>query len=111
MSKLSKTQCQILKAAASRSGGAILPLPDGTNLKGGALKATLASLVKRGLVAEKGKDRRPVITKAGHDVLHTDDRGVTAKPQSPTGRKQTGSGNRAETNQARILTALEQPQG
>jgi len=37
MSKLSITQCQILKAAASRSGGAILPLTDGINLKGGAL--------------------------------------------------------------------------
>ncbi len=62
-------------------------------------------------MAEKGKDRRPVITKAGRDVLHTDDRGVTARPQSPNGRKQTSSRNRTETKQARILTALKQLQG
>ncbi len=36
MIKLGKIQYKVLEAAAARPGGALLPLPDAINLKGGA---------------------------------------------------------------------------
>ncbi len=88
-------QHKVLAAAASRSGGTILPLPAGINLKGGALKATLASFVKRGPVPEKGKDRRPIITKAGRNVRRADGRGDAAEHHGLNGRDQTSFDNPA----------------
>ena len=65
MSKLTPNQEKILTAASARRGGTILPLPGDVKLGASALKTTLASLVKRGFVIERGKNKKPAITKAG----------------------------------------------
>ena len=111
MVKLSQTQQLMLEGAASRPRGALLPPPDGINLKGGALKATLVSLVRRGLVTERGRTKTPVITKAGRDFLRSGGRGDALKRHGPSRREQVGGGNRAETKRARVLTALRRSQG
>ena len=52
MSKLTPNQQKILTAASARRGAAILPLPDGVTLKGGALNSPLtkSALDASGLV-------------------------------------------------------------
>jgi hypothetical protein len=47
MTKLSDTQAIILSAAAQRDDGAVLPLPDSLNIKGGAVAKVLGSLRAR----------------------------------------------------------------
>ena len=111
MSKLGKTQRQILEAAANRPGGAILPLPEDINHKGGALKATLASLIKRGLAKEQGKRKTKafVITKAGRAAVGDGEGGARLKPS--TSPNEGIAGIRPETKQARIATLLTRPEG
>ncbi len=53
MPKLTDTQLVILSAAAKRADGAVFPLPKSLKIKGGALKATLDGLRKKGLLAEQ----------------------------------------------------------
>lgn len=53
MSKLTDTQLVILSTASARDGGALLPLPDSLNIKGGAVTSVLKSLLKKRLVAEQ----------------------------------------------------------
>src|SRR5262249_49757812 len=47
------TQRVILSSAARREDGAVLPVPKSLKIKGGALKAMLDGLRKRGLLAER----------------------------------------------------------
>ncbi len=59
MTNLTDTQRLILNHAAARKSGAVLPLPDTFKLKGGALKATLATLTMRGLIEERQNRKKP----------------------------------------------------
>jgi len=110
MSKLTPNQQKILTAASARRGGAVLQLPDDVKLKGGALKTTLASLVKRGLVIERGKNKKPVITKAGRTAV-----GATTDQARCGGNKRNGSTSsdavRPGTKQAHLLALLTRPDG
>ncbi len=111
MTKLTRNQRRILEAAASRPGGAILPLPDGITLRGGVLKATLASLIKRGLATEKGKAKKPVITKPGRAAAGDED-----NKAKPTGAKRHDgkapiSSIRPDSKQGRLLALLSRPEG
>ena len=110
MSKLTPTQKKILTAASAQRGGAILPLPDDIKLRGGTLKTTLASLVKRGFVTERGKDKKPVITKAGRTVV-----GAKTDQARCGGNQRNGSTSSAAirpgTKQALLLTLLTRANG
>ena len=110
MSKLTPNQQKILTAASARRGGAILPLPDDVKLRGGALETTLASLVKRGFVIERGKDKKPVITKDGRAAV-----GADAGKSRRGGNQHNGSTSsatiRSGTKQALLLTLLTRPDG
>ena len=59
MTRLSDTQLVILGAAAQRDDLSVLPLPDGLNLKGGALNKVMDSLRNRGLIRVLGGDGGP----------------------------------------------------
>ena len=111
MSKLTPNQQKILTAASARRGGAVLPLPDDVKLKGGNLKTTLASLVKRGFVIERGKDKKPVITKAGRAALGA----KTDKAGSGRENRHNNQGSdafiRPGTKQAHLLALLSRPDG
>jgi hypothetical protein len=68
MTKLSDTQAVILSAASQRDDGAVLPLPEGLALKGGALNKVMDSLRNRGLIRVIGGDGGPervVVTSEG----------------------------------------------
>ena len=110
MSKLTPTQQKILTAASDRRGGAILPLPEDVKLRGGARKTTLASLAKRGFVIERGKDKKPIITKAGRAAV-----GVDAGQTRRGGNQHNGSTSsiaiRPGTKQAHLLALLSRPDG
>jgi len=110
MSKLTLNQQKILTAASARCGGAVLPLPDDVKLKGGALKTTLASLVKRGFVIERGKDKKPIVTKAGRAAA-----GAETDKMQNGGSKRNGSTSntaiRPGTKQAQLLALLTRPDG
>ena len=110
MSKLTPNQQKILTAASARHGGAILPLPGDVKLGASALKTTLASLAKRGFVIERGKNKKPVITKAGRAAVdaRTDQAGRG-------GNQRNGSTSsdavRPGTKQALLLTLLTRSDG
>ena len=110
MPKLTPNQEKILTAASTRRGGAVLPLPDDVKLKGGALKTTLASLVKRGFIIERGKNKKPIITKAGRAAVGTE----TDKMQSGGNQHNGSTSNiaiRPGTKQAQLLVLLTRPDG
>ena len=110
MSKLTPNQEKILTAASARRGGAILPLPGDVKLGASALKTTLASLVKRGFVIERGKNKKPVTTRAGRAAVdaRTDQAGRG-------GNQRNGSTSsdavRPGTKQAHLLALLTRPDG
>ena len=110
MSKLTPTQAKILTAASARRGAGILPLPDGVTLKGGALKTTLASLVKRGFVIERGKDKKPVITKTGRAAVGAD-AGQTRRGGNQHNGSTSSATIRPGTKQALLLTLLTRANG
>ncbi len=111
MSKLTPNQEKILTAASNRRGSAVLPLPDDIRLRGGALKTTLASLVKRGFVIERGKDKKPVITKAGRAAVGAEtDKAATGDRSRRNDRVSSGA-IRPGTKQAHLLTLLSRPDG
>jgi DNA-binding MarR family transcriptional regulator len=109
MTNLSSTQQQILKAAARRKGGALLPLPEGLALKGGTLTRTLTALEKRGLAVEN--DKGLVLTKAGRAAAR---REVTkdhrdAEPTSPG--TPAPPAVRPDSKQGRLMLLLQRSQG
>jgi predicted ArsR family transcriptional regulator len=70
MTRLSDTQAVILSAASQRDDGAVLPLPETLEIKGGAVAKVLGSLKAKGLIdhqgAPRGDDPPPLrITRAG----------------------------------------------
>ncbi len=110
MSKLTPNRRKILAAASARRGGAILPLPVDVKLKAGALKTTLASLAKRGFVIERGKNKKPVITKAGRAAVES-----KTDQARCGGNQRNGSASSATirpgTKQALLLTLLTRANG
>ncbi len=110
MSKLTPNQKKILSFASARRGGAILPLPDDVKLGASALKTTLASLVKQSFVIERGKHKKPVITKAGRTVV-----GAKTDQARCGGNQRNGSTSSAAirpgTKQALLLTLLTRANG
>ena len=110
MSKLTPNRRKILAAASARRGGAILPLPVDVKLKAGALKTTLASLAKRGFVIERGKNKKPVITKAGRAAVES-----KTDQARCSGNQHNGSTSSATirpgTKQALLLTLLTRANG
>jgi len=110
MSKLTPNQQKILTAASARRGGTILPLPGGIKLRGGALKTTLASLAKRGFVIERGKNKKPVITKAGRAAVdaRTDQAGRGGNQRNGS---TPSTAVRPGTKQAHLLALLTRPDG
>ena len=110
MSKLTPNREKILTAASARRGGAILPLPGDVKLGASALKTTLASLAKRGLVIERGQNKKPVITKAGRTAV-----GATTDQARCGGNQRNGSTSniaiRPGTKQAQLVALLMRPDG
>ncbi len=110
MSKLTPNHEKILTAASARRGGAILPLPGDVKLGASALKTTLASLAKRGLIIERGKNKKPVITKAGRTAV-----GATTDQARCGGNQLNGATSSATirpgTKQALLLTLLTRANG
>jgi hypothetical protein len=99
MTKLSDTQAVILSAASQRDNGAVLPLPDGLALKGGALNKVMDSLRNRGLIRVLGGDGGPervVITSEGMAAIgvETDDASEGATP-ADTGATSADAGGQA----------------
>ena len=111
MSKLSKTQQEILETATDRPNGAILPPPETLQLEGRALEATLKRLIKRGLVAETGEEEQPVITKAGRDAVAGGARQAKTGDGARTIDKTPVAGVRPESKQNRLLALLSRPEG
>ncbi len=97
MPKLTDTQLVILSAAAKRSDGAVFPLPKSLKIKGGALKATLDGLRKKGMLAEQPAARDAVawredpdrgrlmliLTEAGLRAIGADTMGDPEKQPTP----------------------------
>ncbi len=111
MAKLTPNQRQILETAAGRRDGAILPLPKGVAVKGDASTATLASLVKRGMVTDYKKAKRPVITKAGRAAVGAEAYKGKANGKSRSGKKGPDTGIRRDTKKGRLLALLNRPEG
>jgi hypothetical protein len=90
MTKLSDTQLVILSAAAQRADPSVLPLPDGVNLKGGALTKVMDSLRNRGLIRVLGGDGGPervIITSEGMAAIGVEadeDEAPAAADTAPT---------------------------
>jgi hypothetical protein len=85
MTKLSDTQAVILSAASQREDGAVLPLPETVQIKGGAVDKVLRSLKTKGLIdpqgAPRGDNSPPLrITRAGLRAI-----GVETEDDAPAG--------------------------
>jgi hypothetical protein len=101
--KLTATQEKILESAASRENRAIHPLPK--NLKGGAAKKVINSLVNKGLV-QFDEDEVLNITEYGYHVIGKE----PPKQELNTEFKPTRK-LRQGTKQAKIIQLLQQPEG
>lgn len=101
MSQPTDTHLVILSTAAGRDDGAVLPLAASLKLKGGAVAATLNSLLKKGLLAEaptspgqavwRQEEDRPltlIISDAGRRAIGVDD-GDTTEQAAPDASAQT----------------------
>jgi Protein of unknown function (DUF3489) len=83
VSSLSTSQRLILATAANRVDGAVLPLPDGFSVRGGARWLLLEGLIKRGLITERPtRDDEPAWTQGDGDY---------ALEITPEGRALVGS--------------------
>lgn len=108
--KLSPAQNLLLRTAARRADGLVIP-PD--NLRGGARAKTLTALLRRGLIAPEGDGH--ALTDAGYAVIGRkrpappDD----VPPVDVTGDLQLldGIAVRPGTKLAALVTALRRPQG
>jgi hypothetical protein len=93
MAQLSDTQLVILSAAAQRADGAVLPLPETLQIKGGAVAKVLGSLRTKGLIdhlgTPRGDDPPPLrITRAGLEAIGVEPQDTgsdTAPAEADTG--------------------------
>jgi hypothetical protein len=97
MAKLSDTQLVILGAAAQRADLSVLPLPEGLDLKGGALNKVMDSLRNKGLIRVIGGDGGPervVITSEGMTAIGVEaegDEAPTTAATAPTSAEADGA--------------------
>jgi len=102
MSKLTDTHLVILSTAAGRDDGTVLPLAASLKLKGGAVTATLNSLLKKGLLAEvpatpdqaawRQENDRPLtllISDAGRAAIGVEVEGTEPDQSDPDASAQT----------------------
>ena len=141
MPRLNDTQRVILRAAAEREDGAVLPLPKSLKARGAALTRTLEALRKKGLLEQKpaprdaeawredGRRLMLVITDAGLEAI---DGGPAEKPAKKsrasegrrkrprTGRMTAGPGSKGQkaasavrqgTKQALLIDLLKRKTG
>ncbi len=114
----------ILANAANRTDGCVLPLPDGIQVKGGALTAMLRALERRGL-AERSAEDAWTITEAGRAAVPgtvateagESEEGQAAL-QSAVAEPDTGDGHdapkplfRPGSRQAQLLDLLQRDEG
>jgi Protein of unknown function (DUF3489) len=102
MSKLSDPQLVILRAAAQRDEGAVLPLPASLKIKGGAVDKVLGSLQAKGLIDHhgipRGDEPPPLrITRAGLQAIgvETEDDASEGVPPDDTGPTSADAGAQA----------------
>jgi DNA-binding MarR family transcriptional regulator len=108
--KLTNSQLLILATAAPRADRIVLPLPKSLKMQGGALKAAMNALLRRGLVEqqpatgnapawrddEDGRRIALVLTDAGLRAINAD-QGRAAPPRSPAARRlKSGARNHRE---------------
>ena len=97
MTRLSDTQLVILGAAAQRADLSVLPLPEGLDLKGGALNKVMDSLRNKGLIRVIGGDGGPervVITSEGMTAIGVEaegDEAPTTAATAPTSAEADGA--------------------
>jgi hypothetical protein len=105
--KLTDTQRQILKRAAKTAEGKLGWFPD--NVKGGARKKVIDSLVNRALITPSGSDW--VVAAEGYDAL-----GVPRPVPSNNGDAKvapatTKPRTRGNSKQAQVIAMLKRPEG
>lgn len=132
MPRLTDTQLVILSTAAARNNHAVLPLSDTLKAKGGAAKASLRSLLKKGLIKERrakaaepawredgGRRYGLAVTRAGLDAIGVEIDGAASSvtkgrkevesagsgPSTKTGRSKPG------TKRALLIDLLSTPKG
>jgi len=106
MSDLNPKQTLILKHAAGYVDGAIMPLPEGLELSGGAVGRTLGVLSRKGFV-EKDGDGVWRITDTGCEAV-----GAPAPTMPHREAQQSAAGApRAGSKQARLVELLQRPEG
>ncbi len=101
--KLTTTQEKILESSALRENGAIHPLPK--NIKGGAAKKVIKSLVNKGL-AQFDKDDVLNMTDDGYHAI-----GKEPPKQEPIVEAKPVRKLRQGTKQAKIIQLLQRPEG
>ncbi|WP_165787544.1 DUF3489 domain-containing protein [Minwuia thermotolerans] len=124
MTKLNDRHIAILANAANRTDGCVLPLPEGIQVKGGALTAMLRALERRGLV-ERSADDAWTITEAGRAAVPGaaateagESEDENAAPQVATADSNADDGDSAPkplfrpgTRQAQLLDLLQRDEG
>ena len=121
MAKLSDIQCILLSNAAQRGDGSLLPPPDSLAAPRDRLAKTIASLLKRGLVEERGTtvaalswreegEQRfaAIITDAGRKAIGAEMMVEGAETASPHAAPDPGQ---ATTKSALVLEMLGREQG
>ena len=137
MTKLSDPQAVILSTASQRGDGAVLPLPETLNIKGGALDKVLGSLKAKGLIDQQGTARGDdppslCITRAGLEAIGValEDGAGSATAEAPNAKAQAKAAQhkaktvrpnkaalaaqptpRAGTKQALMIELLKRPEG
>jgi predicted ArsR family transcriptional regulator len=94
MTKVSDTQAVILSAAAQRSDGAVLPLPETLRIKGGALTKVMDSLRNKGLIRVVETDGRPhrvVLTSQGMAAIGVEREDDAGSDQTGAASADTGA--------------------
>ena len=94
MTRLSDTQLVILTAAAQRSDGAVLPLPETLRIKGGALTKVMDSLRNKGLIRVVETDGRPhrvVLTSQGMAAIGVEREDDAGSDQTGAASADTGA--------------------
>jgi DNA-binding MarR family transcriptional regulator len=111
---LTDTQLVILSAASQRNDGSVQPLPKSLKLQGGAVTATLRSLLARKLIAEQpttrdapvwrqvaGGDRLMlVVTDAGRDAIRAESEEKSKPSEQPRSRKARSRNRRPQAKKA-----------
>jgi hypothetical protein len=108
MIKLSKTQENVLTAAAKRQNGAIHPLPERIN--GGVAKKVITGLKKRDLITDTTGNDDWYINEQGYKAIGNEPPTQAAKEKSAADVKPVRK-TRTGTKQAKIIKMLKRHEG